>query len=64
MKSKSVITEEKLNMTFYACQNLWHIKSTWVYQKVSRLVPQTANQWQYMNACPVLGSREHRNSVC
>jgi hypothetical protein len=35
-----------------------------VYQKVLRLVPQTANQWQYMNECAVLGSRKHHHSAC
>jgi len=37
---------------------------TRVYQKVSRLVPQTANRWQYMNECAVLGSRERHHSAC
>jgi hypothetical protein len=37
---------------------------TRLYQKVSRLVPQTANRWQYVNECAVLGSRERHHSAC
>ena len=33
-------------------------------QKVSRLVPQTANPWQYVNAFAMLSSRERRHSAC
>ena len=35
-----------------------------MYQKVPRLLPQTANGWHYENACAALDSREHRHSVC
>jgi hypothetical protein len=37
---------------------------TWVYQKVPRLVPQTAKRLHYVNACAVLESRERRHPVC
>ena len=40
----------------FACTN--------TYQKVLRLVPWTANRWQYVNECAVLGSRERRHSAC
>jgi hypothetical protein len=35
-----------------------------VYQKVPRLVPQTANGLHYVNACAMLESGERRHSVC
>jgi len=35
-----------------------------VYQKVPRLLPQTANRWHYVNACAMLESRERRHLVC
>ena len=35
-----------------------------MYQKVPRLLPQTANGWNYMNECAALESRERRHSVC
>jgi len=45
--------------------NQYHtLNNTRVKQKVSRLVPYTANRWQYVNECSVLGSRERHHSAC
>ena len=35
-----------------------------VYQKVSRLDPYTANRWQYVNECALLGSRVRHHLAC
>jgi hypothetical protein len=39
------------------------VSRTQMYQKVTRLHPQTTNRWNNVNACAMLESKERRHTV-